>query len=103
MKTALASAVGILAALSVFAQPCNPSSTALCLSGGRFEAKVSWTDLQGNTGDGHAIPLTPDTGYFWFFTNTNVELVVKVLDGRALNNHFWVFYGALSNVQYQMT
>ena len=26
--------------------------------------------------------------------------MIKVLDGRALNNHFWVFYGALSNVQY---
>ena len=47
--------------------------------------------------------MTSDTGHFWFFTDTNVELVVKVLDGRAINNHFWVFYGALSNVQYVIT
>jgi hypothetical protein len=25
---------------------------------------------------------------------------LKVLDGRAANGHFWVFYGALSNVEY---
>ncbi len=29
--------------------------------------------------------------------------MVKVLDGRAVNNHFWVFYGALSDVQYTIT
>ena len=25
---------------------------------------------------------------------------MKVLDGRAVNGHFWVFYGAMSNVEY---
>jgi hypothetical protein len=85
------------------AATCVPSSTSLCLAGGRFSASVEWRDFQDNTGSGHAVALTSDTGYFWFFTSTNVELVVKVLDGRALNGHFWVFYGALSNVEYTMT
>ena len=49
------------------------------------------------------MPLTTDTGYFWFFSSNNVELVVKVVDGRAVNGHFWVFYGALTNVQYTIT
>ena len=44
--------------------------------------------------------LTGDTGTFWFFDSANVELVLKVLDGRVLNGHYWVFYGALSNVEY---
>jgi len=26
-----------------------------------------------------------------------------VLDGRSINGHFWVFYGALSDVQYTIT
>ena len=39
----------------------------------------------------------------WFFQPSNVELVVKVLDGRAVNGRFWVFYGALSNVEYTIT
>ena len=29
--------------------------------------------------------------------------MVKILDGRALNGHWWVFYGALSNVGYTIT
>lgn len=40
---------------------------------------------------------------FWFFGSENVELVVKILDGTAVNDHFWVFYGALSNVEYELT
>jgi hypothetical protein len=63
---------------------------------------VSWRDFAGNKGVGQAVALTADTGYFWFFNAANVELVVKVLDGRALNKNFWVFYGALSTVEYQL-
>jgi len=29
--------------------------------------------------------------------------VVKVLDGRPINGTFWVFSGALSNVEYTIT
>ena len=29
--------------------------------------------------------------------------MIKVLDGRALNDHFWIYYGALSNVEYTVT
>jgi hypothetical protein len=82
---------------------CVPGANILCLNNARFAVSVEWKDFSGNTGSGKAIPLTADTGYFWFFTNTNVELVVKVLDARGLNGHFWVFYGALSNVEYTMT
>ncbi len=83
--------------------PCPVEPTRLYLSGCRFRVSVSWKDFQGNTGVGQAVTLTSDTGYFWFFSANNVELVVKALDGRALNGNFWVFYGALSNVQYTMT
>jgi hypothetical protein len=65
-------------------------------NGGRFKIEVEWKDFVGNTGLGQAIPLTNDTGYFWFFGPDNVELVLKVLDGRLLNNRWWVFYGLAS-------
>jgi len=29
--------------------------------------------------------------------------MIKVLDGRAVNGRFWVFYGALSDVEYTIT
>jgi ELWxxDGT repeat protein len=85
------------------AAPCQPSAQRLCLSGGRFSVEVAWKDFQGHTGQGTAVPLTGDTGTFWFFNAANVELVVKVLDGRPVNGKLWLFYGALSNVEYTLT
>jgi hypothetical protein len=82
---------------------CTPHATQLCLNQNRFALSVSWRDFQGNTGAGRAVPLSADTGVFWFFEDTNVELVAKVLDGTWLNGHHWVFYGALSNVEYTLT
>ena len=85
----------------IAASSCT-SGPSLCLNGDRFVAEVSWRDFQGNTGAGRAVSLTNDTGYFWFFDQANVELVVKVLDGRGVNGSFWVFYGSLSSVQYNL-
>jgi PKD repeat protein len=85
---------------------CTPNSTTLCLNGGRFLVQVAWQALNltpATSGVGQGVSLTPDTGYFWFFTASNVELVVKVVDGRSFNGSFWVFYGALSNVSYTIS
>ncbi len=82
---------------------CVPGNTRLCLANGRFQVEIAWQDFGGHTGVGHTIPLTADTGAFWFFDPANVEVIVKVLDARGLNDAFWVFYGALSNVQYSLT
>ncbi len=83
--------------------PCQPGPLQLCLKGGRFAVTAHWTDFNGNSGAGTAVALTGETGYFWFFNAGNVETVLKVIDGRGLNGHFWVFYGALSDVQYTLT
>jgi ELWxxDGT repeat protein len=88
---------------SAKAGPCVESATRLCLNNGRFAVEAAWKDFSGNTGTGKAVRLTGDTGYFWFFNDGNVELVLKVLDGRPVNNKFWVFYGALSSVEYTIT
>lgn len=83
---------------------CAAGATALCLSAGRFRVEVAWRAAhQGTSGAGQAVALTSDTGYFWFFQGTNVELIVKVLDARAINGKFWVFYGALSDVEYTIS
>jgi len=89
---------------SVTVGSCGGAGTALCLNGGRFRVTAAWrVASQGTSGNGNAVALTGDTGYFWFFTNNNVELVVKVVDGRAFNGRFWVFSGALSDVEYTLT
>jgi hypothetical protein len=82
--------------------PCVPGPTTLCLSGGRF--KVEGTFNTGTQqGQGQAVKLTDETGYFWFFSNTNVEMVIKVLNACTLNQRFWVFAGGLTNVQTTIT
>ena len=82
---------------------CTPSPTTLCLNDHRFRVDASWRDFEGRTGVGQAGALTSDTGTFWFFDDANTELIVKVLDARNVNGHFWVFYGALSNVEFDIT
>jgi hypothetical protein len=84
------------------AATCVSGANALCLSGARFRVEVEWRDFTGASGVGIALPLTADTGTFWFFDAANTELIVKVLDARSINGHFWVYYGALSNVEYTL-
>ena len=50
------------------------------------------------TGAGQAVPLTTDTGYFWFFTPNNVEMVLKAVNGCAFNSTYWIFAGGLTDV-----
>jgi hypothetical protein len=83
--------------------PCVPFGGTLCLSKGRFAITTRWTTPQGQTGEGVAVPLSADTGYFWFFSQNNVEMVVKVLDGCGVTGDFWVFAGGLTNVEVEMT
>jgi ELWxxDGT repeat protein len=85
------------------APTCVPDGESLCLRNGRFRVEVAWRDFAGRVGQGHAIPQTSDTGSFWFFAEANYELTVKVLDGRRINGHYWVFHGSLTNVEYTLT
>jgi Bacterial Ig-like domain (group 2) len=75
-----------------------PPPTSLLLNNSRFKVDVQWTTSSG-TGAGTAVQLTSDTGYFWFFSESNVEMVIKVLNACSLGGHYWVFAGGLTNVQ----
>lgn len=76
---------------------CSPTTTSLCLNNNRFRVSASWQSTTAS-GSGTAVALTGDTGYFWFFSSNNVEMVVKVLNGCPLNSRYWVFSGGLTNV-----
>lgn len=69
----------------------------------RFTASVTWTKASGETGAGNLTNITAETKGFWFFSPDNIDLVVKVLDGRSDNGKFWVFFGSLTNVQFTLT
>ena len=109
-RTVAAAALATLSFLAVPARPaaaqagpCVANATTLCLNASRFRVQVTWrVPSQGTSGVGNGITLTGDTGEFWFFSANNIELVIKVVDGTSFNGHFWVFYGALSNLEYDI-
>ena len=85
------------------ASGCTAGATALCLNKGRFRVEVAW-DANGTSGAGQAVPeAAADSGLFWFFNAANWELMVKVLDGCALNGNYWVYSAATTDVHYVLT
>ncbi|MCP4655583.1 MAG: hypothetical protein GY856_09215 [bacterium] len=99
---------GGLASSNIARWSCRPwqpaSSNALYLNDDRFQVEVRWRDFAGNTGLGGPVELTDQTGYFWFFDQQNIELVVKVLDACTdPYNKFWVFAAGLTNTEVTLT
>jgi hypothetical protein len=103
------------------AAPCVASTAdALCLAT-HFALTVTWRDSSGATGGGSVVPLAPaapgaptvpgapavpvagtGSGIFWFFSPDNWEMMVKVIDGCALNHAVWLFSAATTNVYYRL-
>jgi hypothetical protein len=83
---------------------CSPTPGFLCL-GGRFLVKARYrVGVQSNP-ENDATPVAcsnPGSGLFWFFVPDNWEVMVKTIDGCALNSRFWVFSAATTNVYYRM-
>ena len=81
--------------------PCAPNDTTLCLNQGRFAVTGSWRTADA-AGVAHAVGLTADSGYFWFFGRDNVEVLVKALDACGVNQQFWVFAAGLTDVEVEL-
>jgi photosystem II stability/assembly factor-like uncharacterized protein len=80
------------AAFSYASWSCETSATTLCLENGRFQVTVFGPD-----GAAAAAPLTLKSGYFWFDWNQNPRVVVKILDGRIDNGHYWIHVSGLTD------
>lgn len=77
---------------------------ALCFNQDRFSVVAQWKTSDGRSGTGTVVRLTEDSGYFWFFDPTNVELVFKVLDACTFSRpNYWFYAGGLTNVQVTIT
>ncbi len=82
---------------------CTAATGTLCLQDGRYEVSVDWTNREGDTGKGSvAPPRADDSGLFWFFSETNWELLVKVLDACTSNGHHWVFAASATDVGFDL-
>ncbi|HEX7807927.1 MAG TPA: LamG domain-containing protein [Thermoanaerobaculia bacterium] len=84
----------------------STTATHLCLRD-RFSINARWrTDpAPGSLTNGQAqVAGVPNagSGLFQFFAPDNWEIMVKALDGCGLNNRYWVFSAATTNVFYRL-
>ena len=89
---------------SLAAVPAGAGGEELALLDGRFRLRVEWRNpWTGETGIATAAPFTDESGFFTFFSPSNLEIAVKMVDGVALNGHFWVYWTALTNLETRLT
>jgi plastocyanin len=84
--------------------PCVAGPNTLCVSNGRFRVVIAW-HTSTDTGQGSVVPLpsAPDSGLFYFFAPSNIEMLIKVLNACVPPfNHYWVFFAATTNVEFGM-
>ncbi|HSM51409.1 MAG TPA: SBBP repeat-containing protein, partial [Thermoanaerobaculia bacterium] len=89
---------------------CTPSATTACLQDGRFEVTVEYRTQTGS-GPGQVMEFAgartenTDSVFYWFFTPTNYEMGLKVLDAcvPALGNRYWVFVSGLTDQGWRVT
>jgi 2',3'-cyclic-nucleotide 2'-phosphodiesterase/3'-nucleotidase/5'-nucleotidase len=81
---------------------CTPDGSTLCLNNGRFQVTAHYRTQRGDVGFGHAEGITGDSGYFYFFDEGNVEVVVKVLDACQVYGKYWVFASGLTNLEVEI-
>jgi lysyl endopeptidase len=82
---------------------CVRNDTTACLADGRFQVRVRWNDGRGGTGYGKRKEIGSNSSVlFWFFSADNVELLVKVLNACGINQRFWVYGAASTDVEYTL-
>ena len=79
---------------------CESSAERLCLQDSRYAVTVDWRTADSN-GQGRVVHAgTNDSGLFTFFNAENWEVLIKVLDGCAVNSHVWVYGASTTDVGY---
>jgi len=81
---------------------CVATATTLCVLQNRFRITATLTPGTQNL-PGQAGKNGSESGFFSFFGSSNVELIVKVLDGRGLNTFYWVLVTPSTDVGYTVT
>lgn len=81
---------------------CEGNRETLCLQDSRYAVTVEWRKPDGETGVAEVVNAarTNDSGLFTFFNPDNWEVLIKVLDGCALNGHVWVYAASTTDLGY---
>ena len=74
--------------------------TTLYLRNRRFQVGISAVTPDGERYEGRVARAGTDkSGVFYFFDRENWEVLVKVLDGCAINGHYWVFAASATDLR----
>ena len=79
------------------------SSERIVPLGGRWSVELCFEDpagWQSNAWDYHL--ESRDSGLMYFFDRDNVEALVKVLNGCAVNGHHWVFVAPVTDLKFTL-
>ena len=82
----------------------NCPATRACLNRAKFWVSVTYHDAYWKPATVLKDANLPDSAaLFWFYDKNNPELLVKVLNGCAINGHWWVYGSAATDRDYEVT
>jgi hypothetical protein len=84
--------------------PAPVPSANLCLNNRFLIGATFRTGAPGTAESSAQVVATPgpNSGLFWFFSSDNWEVLIKSINGCALNNRWWLFSAATTNVFYRV-
>jgi len=82
---------------------CAADDSTMCLLGGRFRVQIAWRAFDGRQGAGRPQALSDRAGLFWFFSQNNSEVLMKMVNACTNHGAFWVFFSATTNVEMRVT
>lgn len=90
--------LSLIVGTPAFAGLCASSDTIQCLGGNRYSAEITWSSSL-TSGKGQVFEATTDdVGLFTLDNADQVDVLIRVLDGCAINNQSWVFMVSLADV-----
>ncbi|MYA09461.1 MAG: hypothetical protein F4060_09355 [Holophagales bacterium] len=84
---------------------CRPSASRACLNERRFDASARYSTQTVSRAPAKRLDVygIGDSGsVFYFFEPDNPEMLVKVVNGCWLNDHWWVFGSAATDLAYEL-
>ena len=83
---------------------CQPDAVTRCFQDSRFAVEMDWWTGGDQSGSARVVHEgTDDSGLLYFFEpGDNWEVLIKVLDGCAVNGHVWVFGASATTLGYSI-
>ena len=81
---------------------CTPEGPVLWLKDG-YGVSMCYETAEGEAGQAADWELdSRQSGLLYFFDRNNVEVLIKVLDGCAINGHRWVFVAPVTDLAFNL-